>query len=335
MKGIAGLDAGQRAHVHQLRGAALRRRPPHRPPAGARGDPRGPARRGRHARRPAAQRDLPRHRAGSRTATARPARRPGRSTSTPGATRSRSRPTSPSSRSRSRGFAAPSPRSRPRATCAGRFRSEGTLEPARGGRRSRAAISATSRAQGIRHAAAAALGRRGPAARASPASTWRALTGRDAHRRRWPGELQRHRKHRHAAGARGRARARARPEPRARVDHRQPVRPGQRARQRDPGGHRVRRMAGRARLGRRARWAGRAPHDGRMRFDLAADSLIGFDSLLLAVTGQTRDTRAEARPLGGRGGGAGGPGRQPRLAPGRGHRSRSTASSGCDSARRG
>ena len=44
----------------------------------------------------------------------------------------------------------------------------------------------------------------------------------------------------------------------------------------------------------------RAPHDGRMRFDLAADSLIGFDSLLLAMTQQKRDTSAEARPLGGR-----------------------------------
>ena len=37
-----------------------------------------------------------------------------------------------------------------------------------------------------------------------------------------------------------------------------------------------------------------------MRFDLAADSLIGFDSLLFATTGQARDTSAEARPLGGR-----------------------------------
>jgi translocation and assembly module TamB len=45
-------------------------------------------------------------------------------------------------------------------------------------------------------------------------------------------------------------------------------------------------------------WA--APHDGRMRFDLAADSLIGFDSLLLAATKQARDTAADARPLGGR-----------------------------------
>jgi hypothetical protein len=35
-------------------------------------------------------------------------------------------------------------------------------------------------------------------------------------------------------------------------------------------------------------WA--APRGGRMRFDLAADSLIGFDSLLLAVTQQVRDT---------------------------------------------
>ncbi|HET7470420.1 MAG TPA: translocation/assembly module TamB domain-containing protein, partial [Gemmatimonadales bacterium] len=54
------------------------------------------------------------------------------------------------------------------------------------------------------------------------------------------------------------------------------------------------RAAGSGTLG----WA--APHDGRMRFDLAADSLIGFDSLLLAVTRQTRDTSAESRPLGGR-----------------------------------
>jgi hypothetical protein len=45
-------------------------------------------------------------------------------------------------------------------------------------------------------------------------------------------------------------------------------------------------------------WA--APRDGRMRLDLAADSLIGFDSLLLAVTKQVRDTSAESRPLGGR-----------------------------------
>jgi translocation and assembly module TamB len=37
-----------------------------------------------------------------------------------------------------------------------------------------------------------------------------------------------------------------------------------------------------------------------MRFDIAADSLIGFDSLLLAMTQQQRDTAADARPLGGR-----------------------------------
>ena len=44
----------------------------------------------------------------------------------------------------------------------------------------------------------------------------------------------------------------------------------------------------------------RAPHEGRMRFGLVADSLIGFDSLLLAVTRQKRDTAADTRPLGGR-----------------------------------
>ena len=43
----------------------------------------------------------------------------------------------------------------------------------------------------------------------------------------------------------------------------------------------------------------RAPHTGAMTFTLLADSLIGFDSLLLASTGQTRDTSKDARPLGG------------------------------------
>jgi translocation and assembly module TamB len=40
-----------------------------------------------------------------------------------------------------------------------------------------------------------------------------------------------------------------------------------------------------------------SPHGGRMAFSLVADSLIGFDSLLLASTGQKRDTSADARPL--------------------------------------
>jgi autotransporter translocation and assembly factor TamB len=44
-------------------------------------------------------------------------------------------------------------------------------------------------------------------------------------------------------------------------------------------------------------WA--APHTGAMSFQLLADSLIGFDSLLLATTGQVRDTSKDARPLGG------------------------------------
>ncbi|MGH7578671.1 MAG: translocation/assembly module TamB domain-containing protein, partial [Gemmatimonadales bacterium] len=44
-------------------------------------------------------------------------------------------------------------------------------------------------------------------------------------------------------------------------------------------------------------WA--APHSGQMAFTLAADSLIGFDSLLLAVTGQQRDTSSALLPLGG------------------------------------
>ncbi len=36
-----------------------------------------------------------------------------------------------------------------------------------------------------------------------------------------------------------------------------------------------------------------------MAFTLVADSLIGFDSLLLATTGMARDTSKDARPLGG------------------------------------
>ncbi|MDQ3224053.1 MAG: translocation/assembly module TamB, partial [Gemmatimonadota bacterium] len=44
-------------------------------------------------------------------------------------------------------------------------------------------------------------------------------------------------------------------------------------------------------------WGGR--HTGRMAFTLAADSLIAFDSLLLATTGQTRDLTPDSRPLGG------------------------------------
>jgi hypothetical protein len=42
-----------------------------------------------------------------------------------------------------------------------------------------------------------------------------------------------------------------------------------------------------------------APHVGRMAFTLAADSLIAFDSLLLAETGQARDTSPDSKPLGG------------------------------------
>jgi translocation and assembly module TamB len=41
------------------------------------------------------------------------------------------------------------------------------------------------------------------------------------------------------------------------------------------------------------------PHSGRMEFALAADSLVAFDSLLLAATGQHRDTTPDSRPLNG------------------------------------
>ncbi len=49
-------------------------------------------------------------------------------------------------------------------------------------------------------------------------------------------------------------------------------------------------------------WA--APHSGQMEFTLVADSLIGFDSLLLALTKQQRDTSPDLLPLGGRARGA-------------------------------
>ena len=126
--GIVGRHARQRTHLHQLRGPPLRRRSPHRPAARARGDPRGPARGGR-ARSTARSGTSPSAAPpGSRTATGRPARPRARSTSTPGvdslgAGDRRRR----SIRSRSRASAAPSPRSRPAAISAGRFRSEGTL----------------------------------------------------------------------------------------------------------------------------------------------------------------------------------------------------------------
>ena len=42
-----------------------------------------------------------------------------------------------------------------------------------------------------------------------------------------------------------------------------------------------------------------APHGGRMAFTLTADSLVAFDSLLLAATDQTRDPASGGRPLGG------------------------------------
>ncbi|MEZ0336302.1 MAG: translocation/assembly module TamB domain-containing protein [Gemmatimonadales bacterium] len=44
-------------------------------------------------------------------------------------------------------------------------------------------------------------------------------------------------------------------------------------------------------------WA--SPHTGQMQFSLVADSLIGFDSLLLAVTGMQRDTSPALVALGG------------------------------------
>ena len=42
-----------------------------------------------------------------------------------------------------------------------------------------------------------------------------------------------------------------------------------------------------------------SPHAGQMAFTLSADSLIAFDSLLLAVSGQARDSSPDSRPLSG------------------------------------
>lgn len=52
-----------------------------------------------------------------------------------------------------------------------------------------------------------------------------------------------------------------------------------------------------ARVGGSGTLGWNAPHSGKMSFTLAADSLIAFDSLLLAATGQTRNNSADSRPL--------------------------------------
>jgi translocation and assembly module TamB len=54
-----------------------------------------------------------------------------------------------------------------------------------------------------------------------------------------------------------------------------------------------------ARVGGSGTLGWNAPHNGKMSLTLAADSLIAFDSLLLAATGQTRDNSPDSRPLGG------------------------------------
>jgi hypothetical protein len=54
-----------------------------------------------------------------------------------------------------------------------------------------------------------------------------------------------------------------------------------------------------ARVGGSGTLGWHTPHEGRMAFTLAADSLIAFDSLLLATTGQTRGSSPQDRPLGG------------------------------------
>ena len=82
------------------------------------------------------------------------------------------------------------------------------------------------------------------------------------------------------------------------------------------------RAAGAGTLG----WA--APHGGEMQFALDADSLIGFDSLLLAATGQQRDTSPDARPARRERAGHGAARRESRYARGvRRSRGRATSSS--------
>ena len=54
-----------------------------------------------------------------------------------------------------------------------------------------------------------------------------------------------------------------------------------------------------ARVGGSGTLGWNSPHVGRMAFTLAADSLIAFDSLLLATAGWARDSSPDSRPLGG------------------------------------
>ena len=102
------------------------------------------------------------------------------------------------------------------------------------------------------------------------------------------------------------------------MDARQPLRPRRRARQRDPGGYRLRRVEGRQRVGRRhARLACARTADG-CAFDPRGRQP---DRLRLAAAGRRPGRRgtpvADARPLGGTRRGAGGARRQSRHAAGR------------------
>ena len=137
-----------------------------------------------------------------------------------------------------------------RASCAGRFRSEGTL--------SRLAVDADLtgdlgdvQRRGIHHAAAAPLGRRRTPRSGFARLDLATLTGRTLADLARPASSAPPAASTPLRAPEGEPRAGAHPEPHPRVDHRQPLRPGRRARQRDPGGHRLRRMEGRPRLGRR------------------------------------------------------------------------------------
>ena len=168
--------------------------------------------------------DLPRHGAASgRRPAAQHARRDGPPRH-PLRHARRSRPTSRFEPLSFEGIRRAFPSLKAAGRAAGPLPRRGHAQPALGRRAISGASSATSTAQGIRHAAAAALGRRGPAARLHaprPGRADRAAAPDRAGRTSCTvtGSIDTLR------APEGRPRARARPEPGARVDHRQRLRP--------------------------------------------------------------------------------------------------------------
>ena len=293
-----GRDPRQRAHLHQFRGAPLGRRPPHRAPARARGDHRRAGSR-RRARSTGRSRTSPSAAPpGSRTATGRRARPPAPCTSTPARDSLALATDVVFDPLVVRRDPARLPHAQDQGRAARPIPERGDAEPARRGRRP---DRRPGRRPGRRlhHRAPAPLGRR----RAPPpvrAGQPRHPHGADAL------HLAHGRAPRHAAAS-------------------TPLRAPEGSLELALTRSRIREWTIDSLFGRGgvhdsvirvdtayAEWKGarasgggtpglaRAARTGGCAFDLAADSLIGFDSLLLAMTQQKRDTSAEARPLTGR-----------------------------------